>query len=271
MRTTEFRPHSICLVGGRGRMGRWLAPRLAGLGYQVRVLEADAAPREAAAAAACEVVLLAVPVEAVEEVMRSLGPHTRPGGLVTDVCSLKAAPLAAMLAHGRGAVCGAHPLFGPGAASARGQVVFLCPGRGEPQHRWLRGLWGALGARVVEIAPRDHDRLMAQVQSLRHLLLAALAAALAATGYDPASRRNLSGPWFDTLLELIAAQAAQPASLYAGLALANPHLAAPLRALYQGLGRALRCLEQGDRAGLEELLARAEHLAACLAPPAPRP
>lgn len=271
MSATEFLPRRICLVGGRGRMGRWLAPRLAGLGYQVRVLEAVAEPAEVAAAAECEVLVLAVPVEAVEEVMHSLGPHTRPDGLVTDLCSLKTAPLEAMLAHGRGAVCGAHPLFGPGAPSARGQVVFLCPGRGEPQRRWLRDTWAELGARVVEMDPTAHDRLMAQVQSLRHLLLAALAGALETTGYDPAGHRNLSGPWFDTLLELIAAQAAQPASLYAGLALANPHLTAPLRALHQGLGRALRCLERNDRAGLEQLLAQGERLAARLGPPSPRP
>ena len=53
----------------------------------------------------CQVILLSVPIRAVEGVMRQLGPLLNPDHLVMDNCSLKAGPLESMRRH---APCAVH-------------------------------------------------------------------------------------------------------------------------------------------------------------------
>ncbi len=246
----------VGIIGGLGRMGRWLESRLTKAGCRVLIADASLGPVRPEMAAGCQVLMLAVPARAVEEVMAQVGPWTRPDGLVMDITSLKAVPLASMLAHARGEVVGCHPLFGPGARSARGQAVFVCPGRGERWLRWVEEFWGREGARVARIEPERHDRLMARVQSLRHLLLYGLGGALKDLGFT-AEDLDLAGPWFQGLMDILKHQARQPAGLYAELALGNPHAPAALAALLANLDKLAQRLEQGDRQGLEELCASA--------------
>ncbi len=254
-----FRPLTVGVIGGRGRMGRLLVRLLQEAGQEVLVLDRKDGPWEPKLARRCLVLVLAVPLSAVEEVMRAVGPYTRADGAVIDVASLKEEPLRAMLAHARGEVVGSHPLFGP-LADPAGQTVFLCPGRGRAWAAWWRCLWRRVGARVVEISPSRHDSLMARVQTLRHLLVAVLGLALVEMDFDPHTDLALAGPWFGRLWELLDNQGAQPAELYAELALANSQGTEAARALARAAGRLHVSLAQRDRQGVAALLDQAVQL-----------
>ncbi|MFH1035449.1 MAG: prephenate dehydrogenase/arogenate dehydrogenase family protein [Pseudomonadota bacterium] len=244
----------VGIIGGRGRMGRWLGGRLRQAGHEVLVADAAQGPLLPEIAAACPVLVLAVPIPAVAGVLERIGPHTRPDGVLLDIASLKAEPLRLMLEHARGEVIGTHPLFGPSAPDLQGQLFFVCPGRGSRWLAWLKGWLEAGGARVQEIDAQAHDRLMAQAQTLRHMLLLGLGGALMQGEFDFARDLPLAGPWFGTLISLLERQAGQPAELYADLALNNPHAPAVVRALAESLGRAASCLDAGDRDGLVAML-----------------
>ncbi len=258
MADPPFFPSPVGIVGARGRMGRWLAGWLQGRGCSVLGVDQAEGSWEPAFAGRCRLLLLSVPAPEVEPVMAALGPHTRPDGLVMDITSLKEAPLASMLAHARGEVLGLHPLFGPAAPSWQGQTVFLCPGRGKRWPAQVRAVLTREGARLHEISPQRHDRLMASVQTLRHLLLAAWGAALAELGFDPSQEKELAGPWSNQLLDLLQKQCAQPGELYASTALANPHAARAAATLSRLLGEASGALGQGDQKGLRALFKAAE-------------
>lgn len=260
MEDPDFFGASVLVVGGLGRMGAWLAARLGELGCRVEVADERGKPLTPDMVGAAQVVILAVPVGRVKAVMEEIGPHTHEQGLVMDVASLKAAPLASMLAQARGEVVGCHPLFGPWADAAKGQVVFLCPGRGSRWPMWARGMWERLGARVQEIDPLAHDRLMAQAQNLRHLLMACLGRVLADQGFDPERDLPLAGPWFGKLWEVLANQARQPAAFYADLALANPHGAEAAEGLAHEARALADLLRAGDAPGLAARLAVTEEL-----------
>lgn len=260
MDDAPFSRPRIGIIGGRGAMGRWLESAFLQTGHQVEIADLADGPLGPARVAAWPVTVLAVPVPAVPQVMAAIGPHTRPDGVVLDVASLKAGPLKAMLAQARGEVIGCHPLFGPSAPSLAGQTVFICPGRGRRWLDWLRAWLRRGGAVVQEIEPERHDRLMAQVQSLRHLLLAGLGLALQDTGFDPARDLALAGPWFQALAGLIDQQARQPAALYADLALNNLEAPRMLEALIEALQGLARALESGDRPALMTGLERAGRL-----------
>lgn len=241
---------SVGIIGAQGRMGSWLRRLLEPAVGRLLTADVKGEPPTPAWVAACQVIILAVPVDAVEEVMAQIGPHTDPQGVVIDISSLKQGPLSAMLAHARGEVVGAHPLFGPGAPSLSDQIVFLSPGRGERWLHRLRRFLQAQGARPVVMAPERHDQLMAQVQTLRHLLLYAFGWSLMQMGYSPESDGAISGPWFRELLTLLARQSGQPAELYADLALHNPGGLEAARTLQQGLGSMVTALEGKDRGAL---------------------
>lgn len=255
MKEADFQPITVGVIGGRGRMGGLLVRLLEEAGQRTLVMDVADGSFQPEQAAQCLVLILAVPVQAIEEVMQAVGPYTRTDGAVIDIASLKEAPLQNMLAHARGEVVGSHPLFGPSCDPA-GQNVFVCQGRGEVWASWWRGLWEKAGANVVEISPSRHDRLMAQVQTLRHLLVSSLGLALESLGFDPQEDLPLAGPWFGSLWQLLDNQAAQPAGLYTDLALANPHAAEAVRALGQAVEETGRCLERKDRFNLARLLDR---------------
>lgn len=248
-----FKPPRVGVVGGRGRMGAWFASRLAAGGCPVVIADIADGPLRGADLAQCQVILLAVPVAALDSALRAVAPHAPADGLIADLCSLKTAPLEAMLNAAPGQVLGLHPLFGPGADSLVGQTVFACPGRPGPWADWLLAWLASQGACLSFIKPQRHDQLMALVQSLRQMLLFGLGAALRDQGFDPADL-PLAGAWFNQLWELLVRQCRQPAGLYAGLALANPAAGPALESLAGALESLAGRLRAGDAAGLEDHL-----------------
>lgn len=205
-----------------------------------------ATPARLPEAAACDAVLLAVPVQTLGEVLGAISPHVREGALVADVCSVKTEPIRLMLetlpAHAQ--VLGTHPLFGPQTASEQGtivgQTVALCPARMDPA--WLarvRELLGSLGLEIVETDPDEHDRQMAWVQVLTHLVghaagemdLPELPLATVAYTRLMQLRRNVSG---DT------------EELFAAIQTHNPHAAAMRQRFFEAMKGVI---ERADRLG----------------------
>jgi prephenate dehydrogenase len=125
-------------------------------------------------AASAEIVVLAVPVQRLEEVVRAILPHLRPRALVVDVCSVKLKPhrlLSSLLPEPVDFVC-THPLFGPqsGRDGIAGLNVAVCPGRGGREGCVARFLTERLRLEVVRTDPERHDRELAYVQGLTHLI-----------------------------------------------------------------------------------------------------
>jgi prephenate dehydrogenase len=125
------------------------------------------------AVAACDVVMLAVPVQAIERTLAAIAPHVRPGALVVDVASVKMLParwMAEALPE-RVDIVATHPLFGPQSArrGLEGQPLVVCPVRGERHHR-VAEFGRKLGLKVSITSAEEHDREMAYVQALTHLI-----------------------------------------------------------------------------------------------------
>ncbi len=127
-----------------------------------------------AAVAAKDVVILAPPVQRIAEVCQQIRDWVKPGALVLDVGSVKEEPMAAMLAHlpETVAVVGTHPLFGPqtGGAGIRGLRVALVEGRGGRLACVERFLSEELGLATLVTTAEEHDRQLAYVQGLTHLI-----------------------------------------------------------------------------------------------------
>nr|WP_245586688.1 prephenate dehydrogenase [Pleomorphomonas oryzae] len=127
-------------------------------------------------AAACPVVILAVPVSEMHGVAVRLAPHLTPGALVLDVGSVKVEPATIMLETlpDHVDIVATHPLFGPVSARAglRGARIAICPLRGRRFR--VAAFCRRLGLDVIMTTPEQHDRDAAEVQGLTHLVASLL-------------------------------------------------------------------------------------------------
>jgi prephenate dehydrogenase len=228
----------LALVGC-GLVGGSFALALREAGAIASVIGCDADPQAAARAVACgiadetgplgaivahaDVVVIAVPVRAIPETIGQVAAAARRGTLVTDVGSTKGEIVRAGDRAGGIRFVGAHPLAGtersgPDAADARlfrGRKVLLTPtARTDAAARdEVARLWQAAGARVAELDADEHDRRLAAVSHLPHVVAYALAGALetsvpelaglAGGGFTDTTRIASTPPsmWLDVFVE----------------------------------------------------------------------
>jgi prephenate dehydrogenase len=180
------------LLGGSVALGareRGLARAVRGVDPKLReAAPIPLVPIEEAARWA-DAVVIAVPVEAVEEVARRLGPLLSPEALVTDTVSVKLPVARAAHRYLRPERCvGAHPMAGgdlSGFTYARPDLFERAPcilalSGQEPDEVVDRidRFWQGLGARTVRKTPEEHDAITAVLSHAPHAIAFAFARGL---------------------------------------------------------------------------------------------
>ena len=201
-----------------------------------------------------DVVVLASPISTIEDIARTLGPLTREDGAVIDICSLKVGPIQSMLQHCWGEVIGTHPLFGPRITSLKDQLIFVCPARSNRWIEWFRAFFEDRGARLVDIDPAEHDRLMGTVQVLRHMLIFCFGRSLMKLGFHPEAHSSLAGPWFSQLMQMLKNQLGENPELYPELSFPNPATGEIAAALLKSADEVAGAYAGGDRDALIGLI-----------------
>ena len=113
MSDTDFRKANVCIIGGNGRMGRWFGELFCEAGMNTIVSDLEDSPFLEESVTSSDVVMLAVPVTAIENVMRSIGPFIRPDALLMDISSIKGNPIDFMLKYSQSEVIGYTPSVRP--------------------------------------------------------------------------------------------------------------------------------------------------------------
>jgi prephenate dehydrogenase len=189
----------------------------------------EACDSAAQAVQGADLVLLAVPVRATEGTLRAMAPHLSASTLVMDVGSTKCDVVAAARASlGARLPCfvPAHPIAGKEVAGIehaeatlyRDRQVILTPLPENAAERVLQAhqLWQAVGSRVLELSPEDHDASFAAVSHLPHLAAFALVNAVARQPQG-AQYLSMAGPGFRDFSRI----AASDPSVWRDILLAN--------------------------------------------------
>jgi len=125
------------------------------------------------------VIVLCVPISAIEAVCQKLRPLLKKGQLVLDTCSVKERPLEVMarVLPKSVEVLGTHPLFGPDSAKSgiSGFRIVLCQARCRRLGK-IRKYLEQIGLEVIKTTAVKHDREMAQSQALFHFLARGISA-----------------------------------------------------------------------------------------------
>jgi prephenate dehydrogenase len=146
----------------------------------------EATQDPAQALAPADLVILSTHLGVFQDYMKTARQHCQPGCLITDVGSTKALPQQWASQHLGRKVCfvGSHPMAGSertGVEFARadlfgGATCFVCPksGKADASARLLKEFWEALGGRVTILSPAEHDRTVARVSHVPHLVAGAM-------------------------------------------------------------------------------------------------
>ena len=214
---------------------------------------------EAVAGAAA--VFVAAPVGLIAGLARTVLAASGPDCVVSDVGSSKSSVLARLSATERERFIGGHPICGSergGVEHARedlfaGATYFLTPAaEARPElYERLHAIVAATGARPSAIDADVHDRLMALVSHLPHVIASALIHQAADTAPQGREALRSAGPSFADLTRVAGANP----PLWADILLANRD--AVIRAINdqtERLGQVVTALDGGDRAWLESFM-----------------
>ncbi len=266
------------LLGGSVALGvRQRLPGTAVIGYSHRPatrrrakalgVVTETAGNLKAAVATADLVVLATPIFTFEKYFIDLAGIVPPDCIITDVGSTKMLPhlWAEKRLTGRVRYVGSHPVAGSeqrGVEFARDDlfdrarcILTTTPTTDRRAVQTLRSFWSALGCSVQVMSPVEHDRVLANISHLPHVMAAGLVNAsaedemlFAGKGFLD-STRIASGPptvWTDVLL-------ANRENIVAGMDRAIAELS-KLRAAIKG----------GKREQIEQLLEAARRKRAAL-------
>jgi prephenate dehydrogenase len=223
----------VGLLGGsiglavRSRLTGW---KIAGYGHRPSTLDAalelgaidERYEHPAEAVRGASWVILCTPVGRLASLLQDISPHLSPGTVVTDVGSTKRAVVSAaerLLPPGIHFV-GSHPMAGSekrGVEFARADlfekaVCIITPTPQTDQQALSRveSFWKTIGMRTTRLPPEEHDRILAEVSHLPHVLAAALVSMQEDAAFNLCGKGLLEmtriaggdpGLWRDILLE----------------------------------------------------------------------
>jgi cyclohexadieny/prephenate dehydrogenase len=139
-----------------------------------------ASPAEAVAGA--DVVMICTPMSAYARIARAIGPKMKAGAILTDSGSVKRSAIVDLAPHVRKGVhlVPAHPIAGTENSGPESGFAELFAGRWcivTPMARTpkaasarIEALWKRMGSRVARMTPQHHDRVLAIVSHVPHLI-----------------------------------------------------------------------------------------------------
>jgi prephenate dehydrogenase len=213
------------------------------------------------AVASADVILIAAPVDAIVDVIRSLEGRTQPGAVVSDVGSSKGRITEVGAAVFGPMFVGGHPMAGSernGISAAtpdlfEGASWILTPGGDTSPEVYgaLTGLVAALGAQAVALPVGVHDTLLAQISHLPQIV-ASLLVDLVADGTSAKTLLPLAGGGFRDVTRIAASD---PAMWLPILKTNREAIVEALVAFDERIQAVVQRLSVGDWSWIDELLA----------------
>jgi chorismate mutase/prephenate dehydrogenase len=275
------------VIGGAGRMGRWMSRFLSAQGWSVTVADPACSPGPAPTSDAApplaqvtdwrplqldhDLIVLASPLGVTSDILHELARRP-PSGVVFDVGSLKGPVQDGLWALSRAGarVTSIHPMFGPDTELLSGRHVIFCDVGCAEATTQARELFSSTMATLVEMDLESHDRLIAYVLGLSHALNIAFFTALADSGEAAPRLAQLSSTTFDAQLSIARRVAAENPQLYFEIQRLNAYGTESLSALLYAVERVRSLVRAGDLEGFRKLMERGKsYLETRTAPPPP--
>jgi len=229
----------VAIIGGSGKMGRWFARFLLKEGKEViiigrnesKLLEARQqlgveATTNIEVVKSADVVLISVPIDNFEEVVKQLQPYLHSKQIIIDITSIKISPVETMHKYIKtGTLLGTHPVFGPGAKDIQNQNFVLTPTNDKERTlaQKVKQYLETRGARVTVMTPKEHDEMMAVILGLSHFI--AIVSADTLLSFNRLKQmETIGGSTYKVLLTLAEGVLSEDPEFYASLQMNLPEM-----------------------------------------------
>ncbi len=254
----------ILIVGGAGKMGRWLARFFHGQGHRVATLDpagdvagCTAVTDLASGLGRAEVVIVATPLAPGAAILGEI-LAARPAALVADVFSLKShvvEELERAAAAGL-RVASLHPLFGPDVRTLGGRVLAVLDCGNAAAADEAAALFQDTALTITRLPLRRHDAYMQYVLGLSHLVAVLFFATLERGGVPFDDLARVASTTFSKQARTAAEVAGENPRLYHEIQRLNRHSPALFALLDESLGAVRRAALADDPAAFEALMER---------------
>jgi prephenate dehydrogenase len=229
----------VGIIGGAGNMGKWFARFLVKEGMPVIISGRNQeklrktgkelkipSDSNVELTKQSDVVIISVPPDSLETVVKEIAPHTRPSQIIVDITSVKTLPLEIMHKYlKKGTVLGTHPVFGPGAKNLTNQNFVLTPTNKKESTlaNCIKKYLESKGANVSVMTPQQHDETMTVVLGLAHFI--AIVSADTLLGLNNFQEmKKIGGTTFKLLYTLVESVISEDPQLYASLQMNFPDI-----------------------------------------------
>jgi prephenate dehydrogenase len=252
----------IGLVGSQGSYGRWLRTffeQRMGLRVLGRDPFGDTRLSERELIESVDVLVFCAPIRQTPSVIRHYVEQAdgiERGQLWLDITSIKAAPVAAMLAS-QAEVVGLHPMSAaPKSSTLRGRAMVVCEARVNTWRPWLENFLAASEADCVRADAEQHDRVMALVQGMvhaTHMAQGAVLRELAPAVGDLEGIRPFSSVGYELDVAVTRRILASNPAIYQDIQFENPYVAPMLERLAAHIDTLRDLVHRGDDAARDQL------------------
>ncbi|MEM2944176.1 MAG: bifunctional chorismate mutase/prephenate dehydrogenase [Methanomassiliicoccales archaeon] len=251
----------LLIVGGAGKMGGLLCNYFAKKGHEVFVFDRSKSSRFPnvmnfkEAVRVMDFIIVATPISSVRGILEETISST-PKGVVFDISSIKNSfvDLLKNAAKDGHKVCSVHPMFGPFVPSFHERNIIVCDCGCKEAVDATVDLFEGSTARIIRMSIDDHDRMMAYVLGMTHALNIAFLRALARSGYDMKSLKEVASTTFSRQLSTSSDVASEDANLYYEIQHCNPYNGIAVRQLISAMEEIRKAGENEDSTGFIDIM-----------------
>ena len=265
----------IAVIGGAGKMGRWLVEFFGNQGHAVRVCDSAGTDDQIRlgwkpipqsdgvrdsldqALDGADFAIIATPLSIVPHIIEQLAQCRYPG-IACDIASLKSQLEPAI--HSARAVglryTSMHPMFGPATRTLSDQVICLCDCGDADATERIRRFFADTAATLVDLSLEDHDRIVSHVLGLSHLANLVFASSLADSGFSFEQFNRIGSTTFHSQMRTTAAVIHENPELYYEIQSLNRFTSDVNQRLAEKLAEWTDAIARGDHdAFVREMLA----------------
>lgn len=257
---------SALIIGGNGKMGQWFAQFLASQNFDVHINDLEPLPDQhnfiadyTSTELNHDYVIVATPIQKSAEILQQLS-ELKPTGIVLDISSIKSPlrlPLR-QLADSGCKVVSIHPMFGPDIQLMSGKhVIFIDMGNKEAVNQ-VKQLFQPTMAERINMKFEDHDRLIAYVLGLSHVVNIAFMTVLSESGEAADLLSKLSSTTFDAQLSIANNVSNENPNLYFEIQKLNHYSPTTLNALSDAVQRIIQMIHQDNQAAFVNIMTQAK-------------
>lgn len=193
----------IAIIGGYGKMGRWLADLFKECGHRVDII--DPSSGNGLTVDDCkwaDTVIISIPISRTGPMLEKIDKIAKDDALIFDIASLKSPHISILRDMGsKRKVCSVHPMFGPSAGSMYDRNLIICDCGNADAVKEACELLGNHGANVRCMPVEEHDKYMSYVLGLSHAVNIAFFTVLQRSGISYEDMKSVASTTYSKLME----------------------------------------------------------------------